>query len=396
MGVLYEYRRIDDMKDFFELMKFPFFITQNRWSKIQEQAERFNSDDSRIPYGAYVGDELVAEYQLISMRMRLRDSVVPMGGIRAVCTKPLYRGKGAVKFLLENSLKTMKENGQAVSVLYPFNVGFYKKYGWELFDTMLTIKLSPGIINVPEIKANVEAEEMEIADIEIKDFYNNYSANHNTIVLRDDEMWETDSEYWFEQDISKKIVKFSRDGKITGLIRYILSGSSLFGGKSDFMITMFMTDDKETKKEMLKFLNSLSFQISEITMFVQPDFVILPYLTNRPSGMSIDIRSMIRIVDLQGLNGLKINSPDMSVKIKVRDKQALWNNGVFKLSVENKILKVEETEEPELSCDIGILSAIIGGSTTIKEMLECDMIDELSGYHGQDFPRETPFVMEPF
>lgn len=393
---MYEYRPIDNMDEFVELMKFSFFITKNRWPKVMEQVERFVEDDLRTSYGTYAGDELAAAYQLISMRMRLRDSVVSMGGIKAVCTKPTYRGKGAVKFLLENSLKTMKEEGQIVSLLYPYNFGLYKKYGWGIFDTMLEIKLSPGIIAVPEIKANVEAEEMEIADTEIKNFYNKYSESHYTMLLRDEEMWKTDSEFWFGQDISKKFVKFSRDGEMTGLLRYILTSYNLADGKSDFMITMFMTDDKETKKAMLKFISSLSFQISEIIMFVQPDFVIVPYLTDGPSEMRIMLRSMIRIVDLGGFNGLKINSPDMSVKIKVTDNQAPWNDGVFKLSVMNGIFHVEKADEPELACDISVLSAVIGGSTTFKEMIECDQVKILSGYKGQDFPKVIPFVMEPF
>lgn len=58
---------------------------------------------------------------LYDFRMRLRDSVVPMGGIGLLCSRLDARGKGAVRTMLRESLGTMRHKGHVVSVLDPFD-----------------------------------------------------------------------------------------------------------------------------------------------------------------------------------------------------------------------------------------------------------------------------------
>ncbi len=52
-----------------------------------------------------------------------------MGGVAGVATYPEYRRSGYVKELLQHSLQTMKKDGYTVSMLHPFAVSFYRKYG---------------------------------------------------------------------------------------------------------------------------------------------------------------------------------------------------------------------------------------------------------------------------
>ncbi len=65
-----------------------------------------------------------------------------MGGVAGVATYPEYRRSGYVKELLQHSLQTMKKDGYTVSMLHPFAVAFYRKYGWELCANLLVCHMT--------------------------------------------------------------------------------------------------------------------------------------------------------------------------------------------------------------------------------------------------------------
>ena len=65
-----------------------------------------------------------------------------MGGVAGVATYPEYRRSGYVKELLQHSLQTMKKDGYSVSMLHPFAVSFYRKYGWELCANRIVCQMT--------------------------------------------------------------------------------------------------------------------------------------------------------------------------------------------------------------------------------------------------------------
>jgi len=75
-----------------------------------------------------------------------------------------------------------------VSVLYPFSLSFYRRYGWELFSQELRVLLSPGTIAAAE-GPGIEAETLPCPDQEAQDFYNAYAYAHYTLVQRGEREW---------------------------------------------------------------------------------------------------------------------------------------------------------------------------------------------------------------
>src|SRR5699024_11337253 len=83
-------------------------------------------------FGYYVDNEPAGKLHVILLEVFIQGTRFCMGGISSVATWPEYRRQGVAKKLLKKSLSDMKEKGDVVSLLHPFNVGFYRKYGWEL------------------------------------------------------------------------------------------------------------------------------------------------------------------------------------------------------------------------------------------------------------------------
>ncbi len=378
------------------MMHFAFGIENAFNEKMRFQTDLVFNSPEREVYGVFDNGKLLSEYLLIDYKMRLRNSIVSMGGIGNLCTSSIYRGMGAVKFMLSKSLKTMKDNGNVVSVLYPFDEPFYRKYGWERFDSMKKFVISPGIIKVPKNEEKIDLEETSVFDKEIQNFYNSYASNHYSMTLKDEVECKFDSVLWIKEDVCRNLVKFYRNGKMTGLLRYIYLNKNYFKNETEFTVNIFITEDLKTKYAMLNFLRKLSQQINEIELLLPEDFVIWPYLSSKPKEERIINRSMIRIVDLLSLD-LEVNSEDLSIIIKVEDKQVEWNNGTFILSIKDKKLSFKKTDKnPELSCSISTLSSIVGGYTNFEEMIEAGKVIVLKEWKGKDISKNTNLVLQHF
>ena len=98
---------------------------------------------------------------LYDFRVRLRGSVVPMGGIALLCSRLDARGRGAVRFMIERSVETMREAWHVVSVLSPFDQSFYRKYGWNMFARRQRIEITPGLIRIPD-EDGIEHEAVDL------------------------------------------------------------------------------------------------------------------------------------------------------------------------------------------------------------------------------------------
>ncbi|MBS4213970.1 GNAT family N-acetyltransferase [Neobacillus rhizophilus] len=73
-----------------------------------------------------------AKLHIIPLSIYIKDAEWNMGGIAGAATYPEYRRTGYVKSFILESLKQMRDNVQIVSLLHPFDIGFYRKYGWEI------------------------------------------------------------------------------------------------------------------------------------------------------------------------------------------------------------------------------------------------------------------------
>lgn len=93
-------------------------------------------------FGVMDEDQIAAKLHLIPLEISFGDQIYSMGGIAGVATYPQYRRNGYVRAMLKHVLEKMREDGHVVSMLHPFSVPFYRKFGWELFTNRLICTLN--------------------------------------------------------------------------------------------------------------------------------------------------------------------------------------------------------------------------------------------------------------
>jgi len=373
-----------------KMMNFSFAIEHLDEETLKRIIEKDIAEKYSELYLVKDGEKYVSSLQLLDFEMKLRNSIVKMGGIGAVVTNAIYRGKGGVKFMLKKTLELMKEKDYAVSVLYPFSIDFYRKYGWERFDDMITYTVSP-LLFINSGKLNeYELYDAYEADHELLEFYNSFSEKNYNLVQKTEWLMKRELFCEFADSIDKKFIKFKKNYKITGMMKL-----NFFSEKSGPKIICdnFVYENPETIKAMFEFFTSLSLQISEIDINLPKDFEIWPYLKDRPKNSSLRQRSMIRIVDILKLDGLRINTSDMEFIVEVTDNFAEWNDGIFKFRIKDGILKVEKAEDADIKCDISVLSTVLSGFTDFKTMHEMGKVEVKESKNlSFDLPKETTYL----
>jgi len=297
--------------------------------------------------------------------------------------------------MLTEALKTMRDAGSAVSVLYPFNIGFYRKYGWESFAQARRYELSPGLLEIPgDPSIHWAVTELAYPDAACQAFYNRYASTHYTFAQRGDAQWRAALFLWHDH-VARGVVKVARGEEVAGLIGYTLYRKP--DKESPVLaVRLFAHDGEEAKREMLRYLKRQSHQTSTLELLVPMDEVLWPYLSDYPGQRKVVDEGMIRVVSLDRLDGLAIQAPDVEVEVEVLDPQAPWNAGTWRLRVSDETLSLARGRKPALRCGVGALSAILSGFASFGELIAARRVEALPGYHGHDLPKAVTHLVDGF
>jgi predicted acetyltransferase len=148
---------------------------------------------------------------------------------------------------------------------------------------------------------------------------------------------------------------------------------------------------------MFDYLRKLSHQVSKLELWVPEDFLIWPYLSDRPSSINKRYAGMIRVNSMSSLDGLRIGNEKINFSINIKDKTIKENEGTWKLTNNEGILSVtKSSENPDLETDIGTFSSIMSGFTDFSEMILANRVKVLDKNCDCDFEKITTFHFESF
>jgi predicted acetyltransferase len=396
---MYEFSRIDDIERVVPLVRFAHSIRHAERDAIVPWLHEAVAD-GRTLYGVFEDEEVVAACLLYDFRMRLRASVAPMGGLGLVGSRPDHRGRGAVRLLLRELLPVMRERWQVVSTLDPFDQGFYRKYGWEVLSSQRVVSLPPGrIVSLPEggSRQRVIAKDLSFPDAECMEYYNRFAAAHYTLVQRGEAEWRarTTIRPWHLDDVARGVVKFTKGGTVLGLLGYRMLRPAE-GWEPTFEVNLLIADTGEIRHEMLDYVRRLSHQVSVARFLLPMDLEIWPYLVDRPTKEEIRDVFMARVVSMDAIDGLRIDAPDVVLRVQIDDHLADWNHGIWEVAVRDGSAAVCRGETATVRCGVGTFTCVLSGRTTLRHAIDAGLADALPGYNGEDLPRATPAMFDYF
>ena len=137
-----EYRPFPEERsdEFRAFMRYAFSPERGPYDPESEDDDREHLADYR---GLFDDDDPVAVCGHHEFSLRIRGADRTAAGLSAVASPPKHRRQGNVERLLRESLSEYREDGVDFSVLWPFEYGFYRKYGWATVSRYRHVETPP-------------------------------------------------------------------------------------------------------------------------------------------------------------------------------------------------------------------------------------------------------------
>lgn len=95
-------------------------------------------------YGAFWGSKMLCMMHVIPQLLKLNQETKPVALIAGIGTLPEFRRKGICRELFSHIFSELYKKGYAALLLQPFDVDFYRQFGFEPFVRHQRISFSQG------------------------------------------------------------------------------------------------------------------------------------------------------------------------------------------------------------------------------------------------------------
>ncbi|MDN3017125.1 GNAT family N-acetyltransferase [Paenibacillus sp. BSR1-1] len=353
--------------EFLDSMKLSMYAFQYKVPESELPARKEAVKNHRI-LGIWDENLLAAKLHIIPLNIYMNDTVWKMGGIAGVATYPEYRRNGYVKALMIDSLKQMRDNDQIVSLLHPFDISFYRKYGWEILSEKK--KITIGKIDLKFLEPQegfIRRYSKETHNEEIEQVYEQFSSRYTGMLKREPNWWKQNV---YDED-SQLAVYYNSASESKGYILYHVKDK-----KMD--IEELVALDHEARIGLWNFICQHDSMVETVTINLASHDPF-PYFLKQPRVKTeLFPYFMARIVDAEEcLQRFSFNNEDESLFLHLEDTHAPWNNGSYLLgNGETKVFKEKagaqcvHPPKKGIQLNINSLSAILFGCKRPMELYE--------------------------
>lgn len=346
--------------------------------------------ESHEIYGIMEGEDVAAKLHLIPFHIYIGKEKFKMGGVAGVATYPEYRRSGYVKELLQHSLQTMKKDGYTVSMLHPFAVTFYRKYGWELCANLLVCHLTKSdLVMKKQVNGTVKRFNKENHPEEVEKLYETFAERFSGMLVRNEKWW-LQAVY---EDLTLAIY-YDENKTAAGYMLYKIENYKM-------TVDEFVPLHNEARNGLWNFICQHDSMIKELEMTVSDNEQLLYTLQEPRVKTEIKPYFMGRIVDVEQFlkqYELNWNNVQQEVILHITDSFAPWNNVSVRL-VNYEITIIEEPMDKGIKLDINALSTILLGYKRPLELNELELIsgseEEIRAFENV-VPVHKPFIYDFF
>ncbi|AJQ59635.1 MULTISPECIES: GNAT family N-acetyltransferase [Bacillus] len=375
---------------FREALRLSEYVFQYKVDEERLQQQLTKMKESHEIYGIMEGEDLAAKLHLIPFHIYIGKEKFKMGGVAGVATYPEYRRSGYVKELLQHSLQIMKKDGYTVSMLHPFAVSFYRKYGWELCANLVTCHMTKSdLVMKKQVNGTVKRFNKEKHPEEVEKLYEVFAERFSGMLVREKNWW-LQAVY---DDLTLAIY-YDENKRAAGYMLYKIENYKM-------TVEEFVPLRNEARNGLWNFICQHDSMIKELEMTVSENEPLLYSLQEPRVKTEIKPYFMGRIVDVEQFlkqYELNWNNVQQEVILHITDAFAPWNNVTVRLA-NHEITIVEETTEKGIKLDINALSAIMFGYKRPLELNELELIsgsDEAIRSIENLVPVRKPFIYDFF
>ena len=298
----------------------------------------------------------VASAARSTMTENVRGTRYPCGGVWGVAVHPAARRNGYARRLLGELLGAMREEGSALTTLYPFRESFYARLGYANFPQPRMVTFAPQAL-LPLLRMDLEGavEMLLIADgVEAYlNFLERYQRRCHGFGLFDRE--QTADRL---RESKRSWLALARiAGEVAGVMTYEIKGDP-----RRMLALNFYYDDHRGRYLLLEWFARHTDQISEVELKLLPGELPETWLPDFDPQYRPGYSPMGRVLDVARLGGMTVGPGEFTARI--RDEQCPWNQGVYTFRADDGRLEVTPGATGDATCELTIsaLSALIYGT----------------------------------
>ena len=336
----------------------------------------------------------------LRMRQNVRGLVHDMAGVASVASHPSARRRGLVRELLNRLLRQMRDDGCAVSALYPFRPSFYARFGYVGIPRHRTVTFAPeGLSHLVRAELPGEVERLSIADG--FDLYDDLTkrllTERHGFAIFD----EVRTAGFREEKVWVAVARAG--GDVVGAVRYRIDG---WGG--ELVASDLLTTGPLGRALLLQFFARHADQVARVVLTVGAEEVPelwgtdFPVVTDGTVAFPSRPGPMVRVLDMTKLDGTPVGgstadqgdaAEEQSVTIEIADDE--WIGGTWRLTADNGRLRVTKGTNPAATLTAAGFSALLYGVLDPMEVYTRGLGD----FHpplATLFPRHRPYIFADF
>ena len=341
-------------------------VFQERPSEYDDEVDRdyYAPLDRRL--GAFDGDRLIGHLAVWDMGQWFGGRRVPMGGVAGVGVLPEHRGRRVASALLERALGLMRERGDAISTLYPANVGLYRSCGWEIAGVWpLRTTTTQAVSRLPRPTGSVDVRRAGAEDLPaITHAYDRWAAGEPGML---DRPRHYAARITAERDDHQTYLA-EAEGTVTGYLWLSREASTDPDESYSTEVNEWLAQDRDALLALWRVAGS-GRPISRTLRYVDSPYDSLAMLLHDP-GAGQEVRAqpaqehwMTRLVDIQAAVAARGFPPEVAaeVALEVIDELAPWNAGRWTLRVRDGQGELTAGGSGDVAVDVGALSSLYTG-----------------------------------
>lgn len=290
---------------------------------------------------------------------RVRGGFHPVAGLSAVASPPESRRQGHVAAMLDAYHEECREDGFGIAALWPFEYGFYRRFGYEKACDYAEITVAPEDLGDVADDPVGRFRRLDADDWAAVDAVHDQWATESFGLKRTESWWRTRAFQGWEKD--PYVYGWTDDdGDLRGYLFYKIEED---GDDKRLDAWELAFADETARGQLYRFLRDHDSQVESVRLFGQVDTSLLDRLSDpRAVDMEVKPGPMIRLLDVgEALSAFEYDATG-GVTVAVEDDHLACNDGVFDLTVaDDGVTYLESDAEPDVRCDVATFSQLAFG-----------------------------------
>ncbi len=373
-----------------------------QFSEVSASAYIYNAEETTFEenvdnFGAFIneGKTLISQMECGFKYNFYCGNKIGCAAVGGVASKPEYRRMGGVRATFDTVFKHALKEGAIVSILYPFSIEYYRKFGYETIFRCVHAECSFKSFEKIERFNEVTIATEEHKDI-IKSIYTEIAKKRNMMFARDnyENFCFTPYEsccytYFVNRDDAKGYVTFT----LNRIARTVNISELLFNNKTALLNLLGFVKIYDGNYDTVIF-DKLPVSSPVFEVIKDENRLVKRIYTYEGAARILDVEKVLEATVYPDEKG--------SFSVKITDNQIEKNNGVFTVSYEKGKCEVRKniSAEYDIAMDIPAASRIILG----REGLTLDEISYISNVEIKTdcigflraFPKKTTVFYDGF